>query len=393
MTGGSISSRNPSILINHQEYSPPGYRNEFTLLNNGVLQSNRRFASFGLVNLEGIYPNAAHWFKDSSITIRTLFCVTDQENMLNSFSMVSLTNHDGEPNGSVAQFVLGEQADIQLDADHIGLQSVDQVFVNPASTRIGVGFAGDLDSDDANEQGCSLSWCDNSLFNQDMANQDRGFYLDSISIGGFAAREHVETIDPDLLDDYFAAAPRAYNYVVIWLGQNATTDEWTGKLQPIWGKRIEALGDRAIQAAIDSGSKTIPTPILVTPPLADGFFPFNRFVAMNEELAAISDRRGWGHIDLYSLLGQSLSSFDIAYDGPGPHPTAEGAYFLATEWYDYLNCIRTEFSGDQRRNFFDISAYLELYAHQDSQTDMNGDGVINFFDISEFLSEFALSCD
>lgn len=43
-------------------------------------------------------------------------------------------------------------------------------------------------------------------------------------------------------------------------------------------------------------------------------------------------------------------------------------------------------------NFFDVSAFLTLYAAGDPSVDFNGDGVTNFFDVSAFLSAYSVPC-
>lgn len=43
-------------------------------------------------------------------------------------------------------------------------------------------------------------------------------------------------------------------------------------------------------------------------------------------------------------------------------------------------------------NFFDVSAFLGLYAVQDPRADLNGDGMINFFDVSTLLTLYSNGC-
>jgi len=51
-----------------------------------------------------------------------------------------------------------------------------------------------------------------------------------------------------------------------------------------------------------------------------------------------------------------------------------------------------DLSGDGELNFFDVSAFLELFAEQSPEADFNGDTRFNFFDVSAFLEEFAAGC-
>jgi hypothetical protein len=43
-------------------------------------------------------------------------------------------------------------------------------------------------------------------------------------------------------------------------------------------------------------------------------------------------------------------------------------------------------------SFFDVSAYLSLFAAQNPVADLNGDGAFNFFDVQIFVSAFVLGC-
>ena len=54
-------------------------------------------------------------------------------------------------------------------------------------------------------------------------------------------------------------------------------------------------------------------------------------------------------------------------------------------------CI-ADFTNDGIIDFFDVSAFLQLFNNQDPQADLTNDGIINFFDISTFLQLFPLGC-
>ena len=394
MVNGRSSLLTEDVKVGTTPYSPPGYRNEFTVINNGSLSSAGRFIASGLVNLQGILGSADQWVENSTMVLRTPFYISSDGSTITRFSKSSITDYDGSAGTNVGVFDRGEQIDIQLSSDRFGLQYVDSVFENPMNARFGIQFSGDLDTDDADESGKTLAWCHHILFNQNLADDDRGLYLDSISIGGYTPKDHAEALDPMILDDYFAAAPRPYNTILIWLGQNSETDEWNGALQPQWGQRIEAITDIALQASIDSGATSIPVPILITPPLAtEEEYPSFRFTAMNAVLNEIATRRGWGHIDLQSLLGASLFDIDSGFvDGHGPHPSQAGAVFFTQLMYDHFACLRADYNGDGTRNFLDVSEFLSLFAAQDPHADMNGDRSFNFLDISDFLQAFAAPC-
>jgi endonuclease/exonuclease/phosphatase family metal-dependent hydrolase len=51
-----------------------------------------------------------------------------------------------------------------------------------------------------------------------------------------------------------------------------------------------------------------------------------------------------------------------------------------------------DFVDDDQLNFFDVSAFLNLFAKEDPSADTNNDGSFNFFDISEFLNAYGAGC-
>jgi len=51
-----------------------------------------------------------------------------------------------------------------------------------------------------------------------------------------------------------------------------------------------------------------------------------------------------------------------------------------------------DFTDDGSLNFFDISAFLKLFAINDPAADFNSDERWNFFDVSAFLTAFAEGC-
>jgi endonuclease/exonuclease/phosphatase family metal-dependent hydrolase len=51
-----------------------------------------------------------------------------------------------------------------------------------------------------------------------------------------------------------------------------------------------------------------------------------------------------------------------------------------------------DYNDDDVLNFFDVSAFLNLFTQGDLDADVTGDGVLNFFDVSGFLGAFQLGC-
>lgn len=56
-----------------------------------------------------------------------------------------------------------------------------------------------------------------------------------------------------------------------------------------------------------------------------------------------------------------------------------------------LGCV-ADFTNDGILDFFDVSAFLQLFNSQDSAGDLTSDGIWDFFDVSAFLQAFAAGC-
>ncbi len=392
LVGGGVYVAIPTDDVAGQQVAIPGPRNEFQVIEGGALLETGRVASVGITNLEGIYQNAEEWAVGSTLVLRTSFLISDQASSLRSFSLAKLSDHDHDAGNNVREFDIDEEIDVQLGSSRVGLEYVDLAFPNVPTSRVGLLLRGDSNNDDGDESGASLAWGDHVLFREDKSLDDIGFYLDSISVGGYTAKDHDEHLDDELLGDYLQQAPRQMNTLMIWIGQNAEPDEWNGVLEPIWIERIERVTDRAIAASL-SNNMSEPRVILCTPPNANAVYPSLRFTAMNQALAALAEKRGWGHFDFQSLIGQSLISLDPSFLGPGAHPSESGSRYVSSLFYSHLDCIRTDYNGDGYKDFFDVSIFLEHYLNQNEEADLNGDRVFDFFDVSDFLASFAQQCD
>ncbi|MBL4698813.1 MAG: endonuclease/exonuclease/phosphatase family protein [Phycisphaerales bacterium] len=51
-----------------------------------------------------------------------------------------------------------------------------------------------------------------------------------------------------------------------------------------------------------------------------------------------------------------------------------------------------DFVDDDQLNFFDVAAFLSLFADSNLEADITGDGKLNFFDVSAFLTAFSAGC-
>ncbi len=68
-----------------------------------------------------------------------------------------------------------------------------------------------------------------------------------------------------------------------------------------------------------------------------------------------------------------------------------GVSLTATLTVPSSGCV-ADMNGDGTLNFFDVSAFLNLFNAQDPAADINGDGEYNFFDVSGFLAAFNKGC-
>ena len=76
-------------------------------------------------------------------------------------------------------------------------------------------------------------------------------------------------------------------------------------------------------------------------------------------------------------------------DGVGVRTGAVFEYDISS--LDIEACL-ADFDDNCLLNFFDISAFLRLFASLDPATDLNGDGSWNFFDASAFLDSYGDGC-
>ncbi len=153
MVDNHIAQRTEEFPVGSTAYAPPGIRNEFTLLPGGHLFSYSRFAAIGYTNLGGILPRADGWALDSTLVVRTPFYTAPGGTMIERFSVFPLIDRDGSAGDQVYDFERGVQTDVEIDQATLGMRHIDVVFHQPQTSRIGVMFAGDLDTSDDDEPG------------------------------------------------------------------------------------------------------------------------------------------------------------------------------------------------------------------------------------------------
>lgn len=391
MQGGGVFLRSPLSAVASGPFVPPGYRNEFRLNADGSLFSYARFVSAAFDNLDSLLTNHSGWGTGRDLVLRTRFVTGPSESMVDEISALPLTS--GPLVGQA--FTPGPAFETVLagPSSTWGIGSVDVRFLNAASGRVGVEFRGDASNADvADEAGKSVAWCGHVLFDQTLVDAGRGLILDSIAIGGFTAKSFERTLNVDSLSMYLAQSPRPVSLVVVWLGQNSEPDEWNGSLLPAWRSRIEAIVERAVEASLEAGSAESPSVLLVTPPQMSGKEPSRRFAAFADELGALAHSRGWSHLDLFGLLGESLQQIDQGFAADNAHPSLAGSEFVADRFYQQMACLASDFDSDGHRNFFDIIEFIAAYAAMDPPADLNGDNRLDFFDIIRFIELYQTPC-
>lgn len=108
------------------------------------------------------------------------------------------------------------------------------------------------------------------------------------------------------------------------------------------------------------------------------------------EAVGLFDREGnqLAQIDAVTYAGQET---DVA-EGRGPDGSACRLFFAPTPGGANPLGIADLANPIGELDFFDVSAFLVLYAAGDPAVDFNGDGLIDFFDVSAFLGAFGDPC-
>ncbi|GEM_PF-1813183 len=391
LVGGRIQPRNPLIPVAPGTgYIPPGLRNDLRIVDGMELPDGGRFASLLVWDLGQLSPNAADQWVGADIVLRTPVVVGPAGGgMLGSIGFQTLTDYDDAPGG----FVGGDIETVSFASGEWGLRCLDAVFEDVPVLRVGVRLGGDLDNADSEESGSRFAWCHHSLFSVRAATDDHGLYMDSVSVGGFTALDHANTLDRGSLGDYIEAMGRAPTWIMVWLGENVEVDEWDGQnLGPLFSDRVAAIADRALASVADRFPGRDVGVVLVVPPQASGTYPAARYVAFRDALGQLAADRGWSSFDLRGALGDSLTGLDEGFTDDDVHPSLEGSEFVADAWYRLLECTRADMNGDGLRNFFDINDYLNAFVGGDASSDFDGDRAISFFDISAFLAAFSAAC-
>ena len=98
----------------------------------------------------------------------------------------------------------------------------------------------------------------------------------------------------------------------------------------------------------------------------------------------------WANVGLGLLAGVGSSTGAPVF--PTGELTEAAVAWMDTNFPSPPRPCPADLTGNGTLNFFDISAFLTLFAANDPIADFNSDGTWNFFDISAFLEAFAAGC-
>lgn len=168
------------------------------------------------------------------------------------------------------------------------------------------------------------------------------------------------------------------------------------------GALVEAMGfDMAVYAYLLPGQPPIILNHLDTLALSaftyDELNPFGTgdpFDPNRVEIIGIDLDQNW---DIMPKISDGLQFFEwqLFPQGGGVLNTDQGQFFidraepLSQGW---IPVCPADMNADGALNFFDVSAFLNLYNDQNPEADFNGDGILNFFDVSAFVNAYNQGC-
>jgi hypothetical protein len=99
--------------------------------------------------------------------------------------------------------------------------------------------------------------------------------------------------------------------------------------------------------------------------------------------------------DAWDLItGSDLAGSFASFDLPDAPPGRAFRVFYAPETVTLRLTCAADFDGDYQVNFFDVSAFVDLFNAQDPRADLAAPpGVLNFFDLAAFIDAFKNGCD
>lgn len=140
---------------------------------------------------------------------------------------------------------------------------------------------------------------------------------------------------------------------------------------------------------------------------ADTFFGLEFYGADDaflvlQEVEEIVETPGLGYVtyQMEAVAPAAFTTFvrpivlfeNAAAAGPGRAATIDNALVQLTSTVDPGCNVADVADPFGELNFFDVSAYLQLFGDADPRADLNDDGLFNFFDVSAFLTAFNAGC-
>ncbi len=304
-------------------------------------------------NLAGLFPARGDWLAGGWGRIRIPF-LRHPEGVPGCVGELNLQTFEDFNDDGVYSVALTNR-NVQIAGSETGLIAFDSdvggTGVTP-SGRIRLEVRARSPNGSGNYAGKSILFGSPIVYNADAV--DRGFYLDTLSIGGWTVALHWANTTQQQLHDWRSIQPRPAQYLWIYLGQNDIL------IDAAWEARFIELGERAEGAGF--------IPVMVVPPSVSEFAT-GKAIQMREVFGRLRASKGWPVLDIDAKLGRRLSGPEL-FDQI--HRTMTGALVIA----DTIRAIMQEYADREPESFGDT----------------NADSAVNFADLTAVLSNWGAVC-
>ena len=243
---------------------------------------------------------------------------------------------------------------------------------------------------------------------QDAAFPDRGLLVSHVSQSSWSAWDHLNTLTDDALDAIIAMN-EGFDTVMIVLGHNREDDYDAITNPSAYPLNLRALAQRitARHAGMGLGA---PGFVFVAPWPLGTDERNQRLATQTAQLHDLCVQHSYGFINLFDFFGRQplagvmdtprgsfLYSMDSVLTHPADASTATNL-MLDIEWHFdpsnwVIDCPPDLAEPFGVLNFFDLSAFLNLYNAQDPAADLAEPfGTFNFFDIAAFIAAYNAGC-
>lgn len=223
-----------------------------------------------------------------------------------------------------------------------------------------------------------------------------GVQVQFISHGGWKTVDHVSpsNFTDDALRQYYAATG-APTRVMLWIGQNQTTQEsnaFSGGDWSVYKSNVQAIISRH-DSVIESLGKPRPRWLLVAP-YKTGYYEETHLMMARALFELSLDDPDVSFLNLYQIAGGETFDKD-AYLSDGVHPNAAGVHYLASlmnsqmRWVMNCPCDVDE-SGFV--DFDDFNQFVDTFVDGLSDADYDQSGYVDFDDFNYFVTDYELGC-